>query len=140
MLPCLHSCKKCIEKLAEKQEPKQALKCPTYNNNPTEGTNGVLQLYDVNKPRTSKRLLKGRIHALLLKFESEILDPVETTPTLNKRPTEATISGSVTGGSCPWMATADIYVPRATINKERKVKVIRHEMKLEDPIHMEEKT
>ncbi len=88
----------------------------------------AVETYTPNQVLSTKKVMKARLHTLLKKFQETTLEPTTTAAmplSLEVSPllTEVATLGAVAGGSCPWMATADIYIPRATVNKERKVKV-----------------
>ncbi len=84
--------------------------------------------YTPSQVLATKKIMKTDLLALLKTFQEMTREPTTTAAmpmTLDVSPLLLDIAtlGVVDGGSCPWMATADIYIPRATVNKERKFKV-----------------
>ena len=76
-----------------------------------------------------KRFMKAKLEGLLQQFKSCPLDPYESDIMPTSLGTESLVNkiskfGEVSGGCCPTMSTAEIYIPKAIVGKERKITVI----------------
>ena len=78
---------------------------------------------------STKKFMKAKLEDVLRQFKTCPLDPYESDllpTTLGTEPLVDEISkfGEVSGGCCPSMSTAEIYIPKAIVSKERKITVI----------------
>ena len=78
---------------------------------------------------SAKKFMKAKLQDLLQQFNACPLEPYEsdlmptsldTTPLVNK----ISKFGEVTGGCYPSMSTAEIYITKAVVSKERKITII----------------
>ena len=78
---------------------------------------------------STKRFMKAKLEDLLRQFKACPLDPYESDIMPTSLGTESLVNeiskfGEVSGGCCPSMSTAEIYIPKAIVGKERKITVI----------------